>query len=119
MKIPALPIAVFFLWFAGCGDDADEEMGAPPKFVGWSIHEGGEIASNAAITASFDRSIAKAEIEVTDAVGVTHVASMTATWIPAGDYRPGPHTATVVMAEDSAGRAAIGLKPLNFIAVRA
>jgi hypothetical protein len=118
MRAFILLSALMLIWLSGCGHDDSADADDPPSFVSWSIPDGAQIAGNATITAEFDKEIVTAKIDVTDATGTTHVAGKTAIWAPSGEIPPGEHTATVVVAEDPYGQAAIGLEPLIFTATR-
>jgi hypothetical protein len=110
-----LTAASMLLWIAGCGgDDEEEEVVDPPVFESWSITAGQELAGNATITATFDKSLDSATITVTGATGTTTVAGKAATWVPTGDIPPGAHTATVTGT--NAGGDGEGT-PVNFTAI--
>ena len=110
-----LTAASMVLWIAGCGGDDDDDVVEPPVFESWSITEGQELAGNATITATFDKSVTSATITVTGAAGTTVAAGKTATWTPTGDIPAGAHTATVDAEND--GGSLEGAVPVNFTAI--
>jgi hypothetical protein len=116
LRIFALLMAAsMLLWIAGCGgDDEEEEEVDPPVFESWSITAGQELAGNATITATFDKSLDSATITVTGATGTTTVAGKAATWVPTGDIPPGAHTATATGTNAGGDGEAT---PVNFTAI--
>lgn len=109
-----LAVASMVLWIAGCGGDDDDDVVEPPVFVSWSITEGQELAGNATITATFDKSVTSATITVTGAAGTTVAAGKSATWTPTGTIPAGSHAASVTAEND--GGSLEGAVPVNFTA---
>jgi hypothetical protein len=105
------------IWMAACGQDDGDRDPEILKLIGLSISEGHQIPGNAAISATFNKALAWAEMTVTGAPGTTTVAFKIATWVPKGEMSPGPHALTV-KAQSTDGQMLEALDPINFVATR-
>lgn len=105
LRIFALLVAAsMLLWIAGCGgDDDDDDTGdtTPPALVSSVPAAGGTQAGNAAVTLTFDETIASATV-VSGGTGTATPAGSVVTFTPSPAFAAGAVT-LVISVKDAAG----------------
>lgn len=92
LRISALlTVALMVFIMIGCGSSDDTKTVTPPTLKSSSPAAGGEVAANATITLTFDKSMKDVTVNGTAAT----VSGATATWKPAAALPTGPVTLTI------------------------